>query len=118
MDPILSISYQNVADFLAAAEGNYRNAMYVSCHCNSKEEAGCRDFLFVPGHDCKPILFPRRDAEIFLGITIDPTDFAGQITNHDFLHLYSKWISLTLSSSSKCPILQLLTLINQPINGK
>lgn len=120
MDPILNISYQNIAEFLEAAEGNYRNAIYVTCSCNSKEEAGCRDFLFIPGHDCRPILFPRRDAALFLGVSIDPTDCAAQISGHAFLRLYSKWISLVLSSPAGCPVLQLLTFMNMnhSKNGK
>lgn len=118
MDPTLNISYQTIADFLEAAEGNYRNAIYVTCCCNSREEAGCRDFLFIPGYDCRPILFPMRDAECFLGVAVDKTDCAGILTSHQFLRLYSKWISLTLSTSSGCPIQQLLIQMNQVKTGK
>lgn len=118
MDPILTISYQTIADFLEAAEGNYRNAIYVSCHCHAKEEAGCRDFLFIPSYECRPIIFPLKDARIFLGTPIEPSECAGQLTSHQFLHLYNKWIELTLSSSSRCPIQQLLCIMNHTEIGK
>ena len=31
MDPVLSVSYATIAAFFEAAEGNHRNAVYVSC---------------------------------------------------------------------------------------
>ena len=94
MDPVLSVSYATIATFLEAAEGNYRNAMYVSCHCSYESKSQCGDFLFIPGHDCRPIILPLPDAEIF--------------------QLYQKWIDLTTSSIKDCPIQQLLHLMNQP----
>lgn len=112
MDSTLGISYQTIAAFFEAAEGNHRNAVFVTCRCAGREEAGCRDFLFIPGHDCSPLIFPRSDAEVFLGSSIDPTDCAGQMDSYTFLKLYSKWIGLTLTSSDQCPIQQLLCLAN------
>ena len=35
MDPVLSVSYATIAAFFEAAEGNHRNAVYVSCSCDS-----------------------------------------------------------------------------------
>ena len=41
MDPVLSVSYATIAGFFEAAEGNYRNAVYVSCSCSYRRESGC-----------------------------------------------------------------------------
>lgn len=79
MDPVLSVSYATIATFLEAAEGNYRNAMYVSCHCSYESKSQCGDFLFIPGHDCRPIILPLPDAEIFLNTRIDKSECAGII---------------------------------------
>lgn len=114
MDPVLSVSYATIASFFESTEGNFRNAFYVSCECHYQSEAECKDFLFVPGHDCKPIILPLKDAENFLGIIIDKTEFAAMISSHTFIHLYSKWIELAVPSSRDCPIQQLLHLMNQP----
>ena len=46
-DPVLSVSYATVAAFFEAAEGSYRNAVYVSCACDYRRESGCGDFLFL-----------------------------------------------------------------------
>lgn len=114
MDPILSVSYSTIASFFEAAEGNYRNAVYVSCNCNYTKESGCGDFLFIPGPECKPILLPLDDAENFMGNKVDKSDCAAIISSCTFLHLYNKWIDMTVSSSRQCPIQQLLHLMNRP----
>ena len=49
MDPILGVSYATVASFMESAQGNYRNAFYVTCRCDYTRESGCGDFLFIPG---------------------------------------------------------------------
>ena len=114
MDPVLSVSYATIATFLEAAEGNYRNAMYVSCHCSYESKSQCGDFLFIPGHDCRPIILPLPDAEIFLNTRIDKSECAGIISSQTFIQLDQKWIDLTTSSIKDCPIQQLLHLMNQP----
>jgi hypothetical protein len=114
MDPVLSVSYATIAAFLEAAEGNYRNALYISCHCNYENKSVCGDFLFIPGHDCIPILLPISDAEVFLNTQVDKSECAGIIGSQTFIRLYHKWIELTTSSVKDCPIQQLLHLMNQP----
>ena len=114
IDPILSISYATIASFFEAAEGNFRNAIYVTCHCNYVRDSGCGDFLFLPGRDCKPIIFPLTDAEKFLNIQIDKSEFAITMSSRNFIQLYSRWIELIVPSSKDCPIQQLLHLGNQP----
>lgn len=114
MDPVLSVSYATIAAFFEAAEGNYRNAVYVSCSCSYRRESGCGDFLFIPGHDCRPILLPLADAESFMGTRVDRTDCACTMSSRCFIRLYGKWISLATSSPDTCPIQQVLHLMNRP----
>lgn len=113
MDPILSISYATIAAFFEATEGNYRNAIYISCSCHYQKESGCGDFLFVAGFDCKPILLPLVDAENFLGCTIDKSDCAAILSSTAFIRIYNKWIELATTSSGDCPLQQLLHLMNR-----
>ena len=113
-DPVLSVSYATIAAFFEAAEGNYRNAVYVSCACDYQKESGCGDFLFIPGHDCRPVLLPLSDAETFMGATIDRTDCSCVMDSRCFIRLYSKWIELSTPSSKDCPIHQILHLMNRP----
>ena len=63
MDTTLSVSYETIAHFFEATEGNYRNAIYISCSCSYRRESGCGDFLYIPGYDCRPVLLPLADAE-------------------------------------------------------
>ena len=67
MDTTLSVSYETIAHFFEATEGNYRNAIYISCSYSYRRESGCGDFLYIPGYDCRPVLLPLADAENFLG---------------------------------------------------
>ena len=113
-DPVLSVSYATIAAFFEAAEGNYRNAVYVSCTCDYQKESGCGDFLVIPGHDCRPVLLPLSDAENFMGTTIDRTDCSCIMDSRCFIRLYNKWIELATASSKDCPIHQILHLMNRP----
>lgn len=103
MGQTLHISYRTIARFFEATEGNYRNAFYVSCnpHC-SKEQ--CGDFLFIPDFDCRPIIVPVSDLEIFLESGIDKTDCACIINIHCFLRFYQRWFTEIISDSRCCPI--------------
>lgn len=73
----------------------------------------CGDFLFIPGHDCIPILLPCSDAETFLGTQIDCTDCAGILSSKTFFRLYHKWLELVTDSDQICPLQQILPLLNQ-----
>lgn len=109
MDSILNVRYGVIARFLEATKGNYRNAIYIECHnCTFEHTSKCQDFLFIPGHDCIPILLPVHDAGIFLGEPIDRSDCSGIMTNHVFTRLYQKWLELTTSSDEVCPLRHLL----------
>ena len=114
MDPVLSVSYATIAAFFEATEGNFRNAVYVSCHCQYTKESGCQDFLFIPGHDCRPVILPLTDAESFLGTMVDKSECAAILSSYTFISLYKRWIELNTSSATDCPIQQLLHLMNQP----
>lgn len=113
MDPVLSVSYETIARFFEAAEGNYRNAMYILCSCPRERNGRCGDFLFIPGHDCIPILLPCSDAEAFLNTQIDSTDCAGILSSKTFFRLYHKWLELITDSDQICPLKQILPLLNQ-----
>ena len=118
MDPVLSVSYATIAAFFEAAEGNHRNAVYVSCSCGYRRESGCGDFLFIPGHDCRPILLPLSDAEKFLGRAVDRTECACTMSSRCFIRLYSRWLELATGSARDCPIQQILHLMNRPPDHK
>lgn len=112
-DPVLSVSFGTVAAFFESSAGNYRNSIYVSCSRTCSKKSCCSDFLLIPGHDCRPILFPINDAEAFIGAPIDPTECTGTINCDCFIRLYHKWIELTTSSASDCPVHQLINEMNK-----
>ena len=59
MAEILGVNLKTIADFMDAAQGNYRNALYISCNvCGYSKESHCGDFLFIAGSDGSPICFP------------------------------------------------------------
>lgn len=113
MDPLLSISYNTIVRFFEAVEGNYHNAIYIACNCEYQRESNCGDFLFAPGHDCIPVLFPLKDAELFIGTTIDPSDCSIVMDSKTFIRLYHKWIEMVTQSDSSCPLQLLLAHLNQ-----
>lgn len=114
--PVFSVSLSVLSAFFEAAEGNYRNSIYVTCSCNHVMERSCRDFLVAPGHDCKPIIVPVADAEKFLGIPVDKSECVVRMGSHTFMRLYHKWIVWVTESDTDCPM-QLLRSIERE-NGK
>lgn len=108
MNSLLSVSYAVIASFLESAEGNYRNAVYVTCSCAHNREHGCGDFLFIPGHDCTPVIVPVKDAERFFETTVDKFECACMIDSHTFNRLYRKWMSLQVPDAGECAIRQFL----------
>lgn len=109
----LNISYETLVRFFEAVEGNYRNALYIRCStCKHRRENSCGDFLFVPGHDCQPILLPLADANLFMGRTVDSSDCVGILTSHAFLQLYHQWLMLYTDSDETCPFHQMLHKMN------
>ena len=108
----ISIPYETLVRFLESAEGNYRNALYIRCSaCRYHREEHCGDFLFIPGHDCVPILFPLADAMDVIG-HIDPSVCAGILSSTAFLHLYHQWLILLTNTDEICPFHQILHLTN------
>ena len=112
MEQTLHISYRTIASFFEATEGNYRNAFYVSCHPHCSQEQ-CGDFLFIPDYDCRPIIIPVSDLELFLAANIDKTDCACVLTIHCFLRFYQRWFADTVADSGDCPIPMLMKECNQ-----
>lgn len=117
MDPVLNISYETVARFLESAEGNYRNAVYVTCSCSGRNAEGCRDFLFIPDGDCLPVLFPVTDAVAFFGRQIDASDCVGTMTSSCFIRIYRRYLDLALPSDGDCLVKQLLHFSQMTQNG-
>lgn len=114
MESGLGVNLTTIAEFMSAAQGNHRNALYIRCNiCAYKRESHCGDFLFIAGPDGTPILLPVSDAEQFFGGSIDHTDCSATIGNQDFLRLYHKWIVLHTESDGPCPFHQILCLTNQ-----
>ena len=97
MAEILGVNLKTIADFMDAAQGNYRNALYISCN----------------GSDGSTILLPISDAEQVFGCKIDYSDCNSRIGNQDFLRLYHKWIELHTVSDHTCPYHQILDLLNR-----
>lgn len=60
MDPVLSVSYATIATFLEAAEGNYRNAMYVSCTAATRANPNAAIFFLYPDMIAGPSSCPYR----------------------------------------------------------
>ena len=109
MAEILGVNLKTIANFMDAAQGNYRNALYISCNvCGYSKESHCGDFLFIAGSDGSPILLPISDAEQFFGCKIDYSDCNSRIGNQDFLRLYHKWIELHTVYDHTCPYHQIL----------
>ncbi len=113
-EPALNVSYETIAGFFESAEGNYRNAVYVTCNRSCTKAEGCRDFLFIPGGDCKPIIFPVSDANVFMGVSVDASDCMGTMSSHCFIRIYRQFLNLSLDSDADCPIKQLLHTANTP----
>ena len=74
---------QQLAEFLTACRGNWRNACFISCN-EGKCHSPCSGYLMSADADGKPVLIPAAEYERLTAQRIDPSECRGNLSRSAF----------------------------------
>lgn len=89
--------------FLKAAQGNWRNAIYLYCSRPSCPH-DCGGFLMAADADGVPVLIAVREFEALSGETVVPGECSSILSRRVFESAYALAILWRTVSSSDCPL--------------
>ena len=94
--------------FMHAAQGDWRNAVYITCSSCPYSGQGCGGHLLSVDADGTPILFSCSQFEELTGETIVKDECAGAISHQAFDSLYYLWLIWNMKTKDHCSIVQIL----------
>lgn len=100
---------QQLAEFLTACRGNWRNACFISCGVR-KCHSPCSGYLMSADADGKPVLIPAAEYERLTAQRIDPMECRGILSRSAFEDIYALYLNWCLSDDESC-CLQILSLL-------
>ena len=100
---------QQLAEFLTACRGNWRNACFISCGV-CKCHSPCSGYLMSANAGGKPVLISAAEYERLTAQRIDPTECRGQLSRSAFEDIYALYLNWCLSDDTSC-CLQILSLL-------
>ena len=100
---------QQLAEFLTACRGNWRNACFISCDV-CKCRTPCSGYLMSADAGGKPVLISAAEYERLTGQRIDPSECRGNLSRSAFEDIYALYLSWCLSDDESC-CLQMLSLL-------
>ena len=100
---------QQLAEFLTACRGNWRNACFITCGV-CKCHSPCSGYLMSADASGKPVLISAAEYERLTAQRIDPTECRGQLSRIAFEDIYALYLNWCLSDDESC-CLQILSLL-------
>ena len=100
---------QQLAEFLTACRGNWRNACFISCSV-CKCHSPCSGYLMSANVGGKPVLISAAEYERLTGQRIDPSECRGNLSRSAFEDIYVLYLNWCLSDDADC-CLQILSLL-------
>jgi hypothetical protein len=98
----------SICTFLKAAQGNWRNAIYIGCSGCAQKESPCTGFLMSADRDAKPILVELTQFQRLTGERVYQDDCAGILSRQAFESAYAQWLLWEISEPGECSLTQLL----------
>ena len=96
----MSLSTEQLYQFLFACSGNWRNSIYIS----SQEETATASYLLAAGRDGQPIVMPVEQFQQLAGEIIDSAECYGQLTDEGFRALYAQYLLWRMPSAEDDPL--------------
>lgn len=98
-------SRDQLARFLKASHGNWRDSFYLECgRCERSCAIRCRDLLFTIDDAGTPIIIPIQDAADLWQDDIQKDECLGTMKLDIFQELYKNWILGHISDPYLCPM--------------
>lgn len=96
--------------FLRAVSGNWRNAIFIPCNCNScshGQEKPCSGFLLAVDECGQVILLSVESVHQLTGEEVDLTECSAVLPRLSFESAFSKYIEWHAPNPSGCKLRQL-----------
>lgn len=94
--------------FLNAAEGEWRNAVFVECGSCPYGIKDCGEFLMAMDAQGHPCLFPVDRFRRITDQAVDKEECVTVLRRTEFESLYALWLKWQVVSSEECAIRQLI----------
>ena len=107
--------------FIKAAQGNWRNALFISCECTTCPYGitpDCEGYLMVSDSMGFPIIMAVEQLRIITGDPIDPQECCAEISKASFETVYAQYIQWSISKKGRCPLPSLSWKYDCPHNNK
>ena len=99
-----------IYSFLRAVRGNWRNAIFVSCGCDTcvyGREKPCPGFLLTVDECGQVMLLPAETIHELTGEEVEPAECSAVLSHRSFDAAFSKYIEWHTPNSSACTLRQL-----------
>lgn len=99
--------YSKLYSFMRAVQGNWHNALFISCNCNycpHGDVSHCSGFLMSADADGQPLLMPVSTFRQLTGESIEDTSCRGILGKPIFETVYSQYIEWHTVSDQDCPL--------------
>ena len=96
--------------FLRAVRGNWRNAIFVSCGCDTcvyGREKPCPGFLLTVDECGQVMLLPAETIHELTGEVVEPAECSAVLSRRSFEAAFSKYIEWHTPDPSACTLRQL-----------
>lgn len=93
--------------FIKAAQGNWRNAMFISCACSTCPfgiTPDCEGYLLVSDSMGFPIILAAEQLRAITGEPVDPHECCAVISKASFEAVYAQYIQWSMPSKNTCPL--------------
>ena len=100
--------YSNFYRFLNCCQGNWRNAIFITCPSCPYPGGQCAGYLLAMEKSMRPILYPVDRLQQLSGETISKDECIGTLNRQAFEALVRCWMIWHLSESQGCSIRQIM----------
>lgn len=105
-----------IIPFLAAVEGNWRNAIYIDCgEKDCPHAAQCSAVLFAADADGAPLLVSASTLRACGGIEVDKHECMGRLEKDAFVAAYRSFLNWHTETDGDCALRELLNTAPHPV---
>jgi len=97
-----------VFSFMSAVNGDWRNAIYITCAACVYEQHGlCEGFLLAFDGDCNPVLIRAETVRELAVQSFDTSECAAKLERRAFARLFARWLVWRVDSPEMCALCSL-----------
>jgi hypothetical protein len=97
-----------IFSFLSAANGDWRNAIYIFCDaCSYGRRVRCEGFLLAFDGDGAPVLLRAETVKWIAGQAFESSECVEKLERRAFERLFARWLVWRVDSQEMCALYNL-----------